>query len=116
LTLDQQALRKRFADEIVGPHFQAEQFIDLLILRGEKDHRQVRFLPQPTQRLHAVHARHLDVKNGEIREDRLEPVEGRRAVRICVDAISFGLECNGYRVRILRSSSTRAMVGMAAAF
>ncbi len=29
--LDQEPLRKRFADEIVGPHFEAEQFVDLLI-------------------------------------------------------------------------------------
>jgi hypothetical protein len=36
-----------FADKIVGPHLEAEQLVDLLILRGEKDHRYVGFLPQP---------------------------------------------------------------------
>jgi hypothetical protein len=69
----QEALRKGFTDEVVGPHFQAEQFIDLLLLRGEKDHRQVGFLPQPTQGLHAVHARHLDIENGEVGGAVLKP-------------------------------------------
>jgi len=68
-----------------APHFQTEQFIYLFVLRSEKDHRQVRFLSQPTQRLHAIHARHLDIKNGEIRRGRLEPVQGGRAVGIGVD-------------------------------
>jgi hypothetical protein len=36
---DQKPMREWFTDEVIGPHFQAEQFIDLLLLRGEKDHR-----------------------------------------------------------------------------
>src|SRR5580692_10342311 len=34
------------------------------------------FLPQPTQSLHAVHARHLDIENGKIGRRSLETVEG----------------------------------------
>ena len=34
-----QEMREWFTDEVIGPHFQAEQFIDLLLLRGEKDNR-----------------------------------------------------------------------------
>src|SRR5579871_1810354 len=44
--LDQEPLRKRLADEIVGAHLEAEQFVDFLVLGGEKDHRQVGFLPE----------------------------------------------------------------------
>ncbi len=44
---DQQALGEGFADEIVGAHLQAEQFVDLLVLGGEEDHRQVGLLAQP---------------------------------------------------------------------
>ena len=40
--LDQKALGERFADEIVGAHLEAEQLVDLLVLRGQEDHRQVR--------------------------------------------------------------------------
>jgi hypothetical protein len=35
----QKPMREWFTDEVIGPHFQAEQFIDLLFLRGEKDYR-----------------------------------------------------------------------------
>ena len=31
---DQKPMREWFTDEVIGPHFQAEQFIDLLLLRG----------------------------------------------------------------------------------
>jgi hypothetical protein len=97
----QEALRKGFTDEIVGPHFQAEQFVDLLLLRGEKDHRQVGFLPQPPQSLHAVHARHLDIENGEI---------GRRSLSLMMTAILAG--CH-WRRREAPSpiSSSRPVVG-----
>jgi hypothetical protein len=39
--LDQEPLRERFADEIVRAHVKAEQFVDLLVLGGEKDYRHV---------------------------------------------------------------------------
>jgi hypothetical protein len=58
--------RKRLTDELVGAHFQAEQFVDLLFLRSEKDHRQVGFLAQPAQRLHSVHAGHLDIEDDKV--------------------------------------------------
>ena len=54
-------------DEIVGAHLEAEQFVDLFILGGQEDYRQIGLLPQPAQRFHAVHARHLDVEDREIR-------------------------------------------------
>ena len=89
---NEKPLRERFADEIVGAHLEAEQFVDLLVLRGEEDHRQVGFLPQPPQRLHAVHARHLDVEDGKVRQRGLEAVERRGAVGVGRDAIAFRLE------------------------
>ena len=37
--LDQEPLRERFADEVVGAHLEAEHFVDLLVLGGEEDDR-----------------------------------------------------------------------------
>ncbi len=93
--LDQQPLRERLPDEVVGAHLEAEQFVDLVILRGEEDHRQVGFLAQAAQQLHPVHARHLDVENREIGRACLQPVEGRRTIGIGLDPIALGLEAQG---------------------
>src|SRR3569833_1824035 len=46
------------------------------------------------QRLHAVHARHLDVEDGEVRLAGAEAVLCRRTIGIGHDAIAFGFECN----------------------
>src|SRR6185312_14223937 len=94
--LDEEALRERFADEIVGAHLQAEQFVDLLVLGGEEDDGDVGLLTQPPQRLHAVHARHLDVEDGKVRRRRLEAVEGGGAVGIGHDAVALRLEGHRY--------------------
>jgi hypothetical protein len=80
--LDQQALRERLPDEVVGAHLEAEQFVDLLVLGGEEDHRHVGLLAQAAQQLHAVHARHLDVEDGEVGRVLRQPVERRGAVGI----------------------------------
>ena len=88
-TLDQQTLRKRLTDELVGAHFQAEQFVDLLILRGEKDHRQVGFLAQPAQRLHSVHAGHLNIEDDKVGEGSLEAVECRDTIGVGCNAVPF---------------------------
>jgi hypothetical protein len=92
--LHQETLRERFADEIVGAHLEAEQLVDLFVLGGEEDHRHVGLLAQPPQGFHPVHARHLDVENGEIGRRRLEAVKRRSAVGIGHDPVTFGLECN----------------------
>jgi hypothetical protein len=89
---DQQALRKRLTDELVGAHFQAEQFVDLLVLRGEKDHRQVRFLAQPAQRLYSVHAGHLDIEDHKVGQGSLETVERRDAISVGGNAVAFSLQ------------------------
>jgi hypothetical protein len=68
-------LRKRFADEVVGAHLQAEQFVDLLFFRCEEDHWQVQLLAQPAQGLQAVHTWHLDIENGQVRLRGLKIVE-----------------------------------------
>src|SRR5689334_14026235 len=94
-TFYEKALRERLADEIVGAHLETEQFVDLFILGGQEDHRQIGLLPQPAQRFHAVHARHLDVEYREIRRRGAEAVESRSTIRVSHDAIAFGFE--GYR-------------------
>ena len=110
--LDQEALGERLPDEIVGAHLEAEQFVDLLVLRGQENDRQIGFLPQAAQQLHAVHARHLDVEDGEIRRGVLQAVQGAGAVGIGLNPISLRLEAMETEVRMLRSSSTSAIVGM----
>jgi hypothetical protein len=51
---------------VVGPEVEAQDLVDLLVLGGEDDHRQVGALAQPPQHLHAVHSRHLHVEDGEV--------------------------------------------------
>ena len=92
--LDQKPLRERLADEIVGAHFEAEQFVDFLILGGQEDHRKVGFLPEPPERLHPVHARHLDIEDRKIGLGGAEAVKRRGAVRVGHDAITFGFQCD----------------------
>jgi DNA-binding response OmpR family regulator len=53
---DMQALRERLMDEVVRTHLEPEQLVDLLVLRGEKDHRKVRF-PRRTPRRGRLPAR-----------------------------------------------------------
>ena len=111
--LDQKPLREGFADEIVGAHFEAEQLVDLLVLGGEEDHRQLGPLAEAAQQLHAVHARHLDIENGEVRrilgEDRQARL--RRRCRSGSYSLPPRAPCAS-EVRMLRSSSTSAMVGI----
>src|SRR6478672_9180666 len=69
---DEKPLREWLLDEVVRAHLQAEQLVDLLVLGCQEDHRHVGLLAQPAQEFHAVHARHLDVEDGEVRRARLE--------------------------------------------
>ena len=64
--LDQQALRERLGDVVVGAHAQAEHLVDLVVLGGQEDHGQLALLAQPAEQLHAVHARHLDVEHRQV--------------------------------------------------
>jgi hypothetical protein len=66
--LDQQTLRERLLDVVVGAHAQAQHLVDLVVLGGQEDHRHRGFLAQPLQQVHAVHARHLDVEDGHVRQ------------------------------------------------
>ncbi len=90
--LDQQPLREGFADEVVGAHLEAEQLVDLLVLGGQEDHRQLAPLAQPPQQLHAVHARHLDIEDGEVGRALGEAVERACAVVVSLGLIAFRLE------------------------
>src|ERR1700734_1277775 len=90
--LDEKALGERLADEIVGAHLEAEQLINLLVLRRQENHRQIGLLPQAPQKLHSVHARHLDVENGEVGRIGLHALERARAVGVSLHPISFRLE------------------------
>ena len=67
--LNQQPLRKRLLDVVVGAHSEAQQLVDLVILRGQEDHGDRALSTKLAEQLHAVHPRHLDVEHGNI--DRL---------------------------------------------
>ena len=59
---------------------------------GEEDHRHVGRLAQATQRLHAIHARHLDIQDGEIWWARFEAVERGETIRVGHNPIALGLK------------------------
>ena len=95
--LNQQPLRKGLLDIVVGAHPEAEQLIDLVILRGQEYDRQLTRLPQILQQLHAVHARHLDVENGQVHRLLIDPPQCFLTVLIGADAITLGLQRDGNR-------------------
>jgi hypothetical protein len=96
-TLDKKTLRERLGDEVVGAHLETEEFIDLFILGGQKDHRNIGFLAQPAQQFHAVHARHLDIENGKLRRTGQQSIQGGGAIGIGFNTIPFCFERNRNR-------------------
>src|SRR5579862_2044962 len=78
--LQQQALAERLVDVVVGAEVEAQDLVDLLVLRGQHDHRQGGGLAQAAQHLHAVHPRHLHVEDGEVGRVALERRQTGRAV------------------------------------
>uniref|UniRef100_A4WVN9 Uncharacterized protein n=1 Tax=Cereibacter sphaeroides (strain ATCC 17025 / ATH 2.4.3) TaxID=349102 RepID=A4WVN9_CERS5 len=95
--LDQEALREGLLDIVVGPHAQAEHLVDLVILRGEEDHRHRRLLPKALEEVHPIHARHLDVEHRHVRHPLVEGIERRLTVIVGLDLEPFGLERHGNR-------------------
>ncbi len=95
--LDEEPLGEGLADEIIGAHLEAEQLVDLVILRGEENHRHVGALAQAAKQLHAVHARHLDVENGHVRRIVLNALQGRDTVGIALRLVSFRFEDDAHR-------------------
>ena len=64
---DQQALRERLGDIIVGAHRETERFVELVIFGGQEDDWDRAELAHSAEQLHAVHSRHLDVEYACIR-------------------------------------------------
>jgi hypothetical protein len=95
--LEQQALRERLADEIVGAHAQAQHLVDLLVLRGQEDHRELLGLANAVEQLHAVHARHLDVEDAEVGRGLVQSLQRRGAIVIGLDLKPFGFEQHRHR-------------------
>ena len=90
--LHDQALRERLGDIVVGAHLEAEQFVDLFVLGGQEDDRHRRLLAHATQKLHAVHARHLDIEDAEIGRVFGQGFERRDAIAVGPDLVAFGFE------------------------
>ncbi len=81
-----------FANEVVGAHAQAEEFVDLLIFRREEDHRHLRLLAQTAQQLHPVHARHLDIEDSKVGRRGAQTVEGGHTISVSVDLVALRFE------------------------
>src|SRR6056297_2020883 len=94
---DQQALGERFLDVIVRPHAQAEDLVDLVVLRGEEDDRHRGFLPDALEQIHPVHPGHLDVEHGHVRELLGESVQRGLPVVVGLDLETLGLERHRHR-------------------
>ena len=71
-----QSLGERLGDVVVGAHAKPKRLVDLVVLAGEENHRQGGGGAYLLKKLHAVHARHLDVEH---REFGLAAVPGREA-------------------------------------
>ena len=95
--LQQQALRERLADEVVGAHAQTQHFVDLLVLGGEEDDGELLRLANAVQEFHAVHARHLDVEDAEIGRRLVEAFQSRCTVIVGLDLKPFGFEQHRHR-------------------
>ena len=87
--LQQQALAEWLGDVVVGAEAQAHQFIDLLVLGRQEDHRHGRALAQALQQLHPIHARHLDVEHRQIHRFCRHALKGAFAIRIGADDEAF---------------------------
>ena len=92
--LGQEALRERLGDVVVGADIEADHLVHLVVLRGEEDDREVRTLADAAQHFDAVHARHLDVEDGDVGGRLRERGQRRRAVRIGAHGIALALEQN----------------------
>ena len=95
--LDQQALAERLVDVVVGAEVEAEDLVDLLVLGGQDDHRQVGGLAQAPQHLHAVHARHLHVEDGQVRRVALQRRQAGGAVVVGLHRVAVAFQRQGDR-------------------
>jgi hypothetical protein len=90
--LQQQPLAERLVDVVVGPEVEAEDLVDLVVLGGQHDHRDLGGLAQAAQHFHAVHARHLDVQDHQVGRLALDRVESRRAVVISLHHVAVAFQ------------------------
>ena len=92
-----QPLRERLGNIVVSPHAEAERLVQLVILAGQKDHRQVRTGPDFLQKFHAVHPRHLDVENRQFHGPARQPLQRGFAIMIAIDLEPFALQRQRHR-------------------
>ncbi len=90
--LHDEPLRERLSDVVIGPHFEAKELVDLLVLGSQEDDRHVRLLADATQQLHSIHARHLDVEDAEVGRLLGQGLERGCAVGVCPHLIALCLE------------------------
>ncbi len=94
--LQQEALREGLVHVVVGAEVEPQDFVDLVVLRGQDDDRQVGIGAHPLQHFHAVHARHLDVEDGKVGRILLQCRQAGGAVEIGLDGMAAAFERQGY--------------------
>jgi hypothetical protein len=95
--LEQEALGEGLGDVVVGAQAQAQHLVHLVVLGGQEDDRNIGIASQVGQQLHAVHARHLDIQDGQVHRIARDAAQGLRAVGVGPHLEAFGFERHGYR-------------------
>ena len=62
----QQPLRERLGDIVVGPHAKTKRLVQLIIFTSQKNHRHLRMIADFLQQFDAIHTRHLDIQHRQI--------------------------------------------------
>src|SRR5215211_979318 len=80
--------RERLRDVVVRAHLEAEDLVDLVVLRGQHDDRHLAAAAQPAADLDPVEARQHDVEYDEVEALLGEPVEGLASIDRCHDLVA----------------------------
>ena len=89
---DQQPLTERLMHVVVGAQVEAEDFIDLLVLGRQDDHRHVGRPTKAAKHLHPIHARHLHIEDRQVRRFVLKRRQSGRAVIVGLDLVAMAFQ------------------------
>src|SRR5690606_31874635 len=91
-TLYEQPLRKGLPHDIIGPHLQAKEFINLVVFRCQEDDGYIALLAKSSQQFHAVHPRHLDIEDSQRWWTSAQPFQRRCTVCVSLNSVTLGLK------------------------
>ena len=93
--LDQQTLAEGLVHIVVGPKVEAEDLVDLFVLGGQDNDRDVRSLAQAAKHLHAIHPGHLNIENDQIRRIAFKRGQARGTVIIGLHNMAVAFKGQG---------------------